>query len=104
MNILPAASSSPWTASLIGSRQEELRRSARNRVNRGGIGCTNKIGRGNSAGSCGKIAPRADGPPVETPIATTFGLTFVLCGAGLLPGGENAALTCASPAVAAVLR
>ena len=54
------------------------------RVNSGGMCCTSRIGRGNSDGNCGKIAPRAVGPPVETPMTTTLGRIFVLCRASLL--------------------
>src|SRR5579863_6024834 len=49
--------------------------------------CTTRIGRGNRAGNLGRIAPKAVGPPVETPITTTFGSTF---GPGLIIGPAGA--------------
>ena len=44
---------------------------------------TTRTGSGNPAGNRGKIAPNAVGPPVETPITTTFGRTFMLCQVGV---------------------
>ena len=57
-----------------------FRRSARSRVNNGGMCCTMRMGRGKLAGKVGRIEPRAEGPPVEMPITTTLG-----CFAGVAP-------------------
>ena len=46
-------------------------RSARSRVNMGGMCCTMTIGTGKSLGSLAKTSARAFGPPVEAPMART---------------------------------
>jgi len=46
--------------------------------------CTMRMGNGKPAGSAGRIAPRAVGPPVDTPITTAFGRIFIVyCGDAL---------------------
>src|SRR5215218_6623542 len=61
---MPAAASQTWIADSASSR------SASSRVNIGGMCWTMTIGTGNDAGSVGRIAASAFGPPVDTPMAT----------------------------------
>ena len=53
--------------------QVAFSRSASKRVNKGACAAPAEWAMGSLAGKEGRIAPRAAGPPVETPITTTLG-------------------------------
>ena len=67
----PASRTWPSAASTTRSADVRSRRSARTRVNIGGMCCTISTGTGKGEESSRSTVPRAVGPPVDTPIAIT---------------------------------